>query len=213
LIFIEKGKGDISVEEYCDNIFLRSYEYKYYPPVKPAKPLNNYSDRSTEAADHGTFTQPIPKEHSLYYIVDKSPDISIPEEVKKISSKKSFQDEAKLYKFVNDNIASLLKGTPKRFHREIPLSATEGVNVGHIHVCEVNQNDRICYTVYFSEIYNKIVILVTCYFSHNTGVKSSGHSEMKNNPSKSEFNKMQDYKKTYYGLINQQYPNGGWKNA
>jgi hypothetical protein len=144
---------------------------------------------STEA-DHGLYTE-IPATHQLNRITDQHPTIRIPENVKKIKNIKSFNDENELYRYVDKRIASLLKGPNKKLHREIPpiMASLDGgrqVEINHIHECNVNQNERICYTIFFNLKYNKIVILVAWYFAHNTGIKSPSGG-YKKNPSEEEF--------------------------
>jgi hypothetical protein len=199
---LSKIAGDASgiiIEEYEDDKLLRSYEY--YD-----------SERSIEG-DHSTSPISLVANHRLNLITDTAPEILIPGDVKNSKNINTFKTERELYAFVNKNIASFLIGNDKKLHRVIPSNDTENVEVDNIHVCNVNGNERLCYTVFFSIKYNKIVIVILCYFAHNKGTKSAS-GEYKKNPSKAEFTIMKKYKNYYLNnYCNVKYPNGDWQNV
>jgi hypothetical protein len=170
---------------------------------------NNNPVISTE--QHGTYIE-LPDEHPIHKITDQHPRIIIPEDIKRSNDIHEFHNEGELYRFIDDRIVKVLKGSKKILYREIPSTSTEGVGVTNIHVCNVNNNERLCHTVYYNLKANKFVILITCYFAHNSGVKSHGKQSYKKNPSKAEFEQMKKYKELVIPTLLNIY-NGGWQNA
>jgi hypothetical protein len=169
--------------------------------------------RSTEAAGHGNYIE-LPNNHPIHKITDQNPDIIIADDVRNSTIIKSFRTPQQLAFFVNDKIVSLLKEKKKKIHREVSSRDTGKARVSHIHICEVNQNERICYTVYFNLSYNKIVILIAYYYAHNTGAKSKGgKNEIKDNPSESEFVRMDNTKTAWLTYLNRRLRKGEWQNV
>jgi hypothetical protein len=214
------------IGECQDSTEAQNIELKELPAIVRAPPLtitfkdiNDDNSYSTEAA-HGNYSE-FPDNHAIHGITDENPYIIIPGIIKKSKNILSFNNEGELTRFIHNKIVSLLVGPKKSIHREIPpITLTESrdsqntVTIDHIHVCEVNQNERICYTIYFSTNVNKIVVLVTCYFAHNIKSQRDGLGPYKKNPSEDEFRVMAKLKShCVRNFLNRRYPNGGWQNV
>jgi hypothetical protein len=164
-------------------------------------------------ADHGNYSE-LPHNHPINRITDKDPAIILADDVKNSTLIKAFRNPQQFAAFVNDKIVSLLKERRKKIHREVSARDTGKARVSHIHICEINQNERICYTVYFNLTYNKIFVLIAYYFAHNTGAKSrGGKNEMKENPSEAEFIRISNTKTFWLTYLNRRYSKGEWQNV